>query len=286
MNMQKKEKRNFVLAGLFLLTMLLSMSCILGAVSVVSPTAGANITGSFFINCSYVNGSDITSPVAGNISFRFNSTGGQEIFLTRTGLTITDNSVSATLTSSEVTKGNGVITCMLGNATNSAGYVNGTSSQVTIYASTPTCAYTFDPTTQVLDIYDQNGIVGKSTSTKDSLTTLTYAWKLYDDNKKLKDSSTLANPTFSGSDLDTIGDYILALTITDGFGNKNSCTNKTFTVSPSNDNNAVAIQQQVQTNQANEEKSNTALFVSIAVIIIILLAIAGFYAISSSKKKK
>lgn len=285
MNMQKTQKKNFVL-GLFILSFLFSISYILGAVNVVSPTAGANITGTFFVNCSYTNGSEITSPVAGNISFRFNSTGTEEVFLTRAGLTITANSVSATLTSSEVTKGTGVINCMLGNASESAGYVNGTSSPVTIYASTPLCAYTFDPTTQVLDLYDQEGIIAKSTSTKDSLTTITYAWKLYDANNNVQKTSTSANPTFSGSDLDEIGDFKLALTVTDGFSNTNTCTNKTFTVNQKNNDNVIA-QQQAQAVQATEEKqkSNTALIVSISVIIILLLALAGFYAISSSKKK-
>jgi hypothetical protein len=98
---------------------LICISFASAAVAVVAPTAGKNLTGTFLANCSYVNGTDMTDPIAGNSSFYWNTTGSEVVFLTRAGFTVTGNAVWATLTTADsgIVDGYGSVKCALGNST-------------------------------------------------------------------------------------------------------------------------------------------------------------------------
>ena len=117
-----------ILIGVMFVLPLLS-----AAVAVVAPATGANLSGSFLVNCSYINGTDLTSPNAASTSFYFvNGTGSENLFLTRTGFTVTSTNVYATLTTADaVGEGAGAVKCSLGNAT-SPRFANASSGALTI----------------------------------------------------------------------------------------------------------------------------------------------------------
>jgi len=89
------------------------------AVSVIIPAIGSNFSSTFQVNCSYVNETDITNPVAANSSWYFNSTGSWVAFANPAGFADNGSVVSITLNASDtgIIDGEGTINCSLGNAT-------------------------------------------------------------------------------------------------------------------------------------------------------------------------
>lgn len=103
----------WILAGILAICLLPS---ILGAVAEVTPASGTNHTGSVTVNCSYVNGTDTTSPIEANISFYTNHTGSWAK-RTVTGLSMSSGAVWATLSLSSLSVKGVAFNCTIGNNT-------------------------------------------------------------------------------------------------------------------------------------------------------------------------
>lgn len=113
-----KNKQNILLISVIAMAMFCTILAS-AAVTVVAPTTGAYLSGTFLVNCSYENITDIVTPTIANTSFYWNGSGTNVVFATRTGMTVTDNAVYATLRTDDtgIVNGIGTIKCSLGNAT-------------------------------------------------------------------------------------------------------------------------------------------------------------------------
>lgn len=149
----------------------------------------------------------------------------------------------------------------------------------------PTCSYNIDNVADsVLQFYVKHlSPIGIQTADGSSDTTdLTYSWVLYDPSKTSQDTSSSASPSFEGLDFDELGEFTLALTITDEASLSTTCTNKTIFVTSDNDD-ADTIAGVVST-QSTTQENNTTWIILGALGGIALLVAVSFFVINSSKK--
>jgi len=275
MDKTKRGKTNFILLSAFAI-LFLSMSFSLAAVVINSPVSNYNYSTSILLNVSYTNSSaDVISPSSVNTTFYQN-----EVAITCTGFGANAVSAWCTASTSQLTDGLAqTFSAKVGNQTafnmTTAG---GNATNVGIYTDSPVCAYTYSPETGQIAYLDPIGFVTSDTSTRDSLTTLTHAWTLYDTMLVSKTTSTSASPTIEGSNFDEIGTFTLAQRVTDTFGNVDDCTN--LSVAVINRNTGAAVAQE----QAASKQSSMIWIVFGIIIAIIILAALALWAIMAFKK--
>lgn len=280
------KKLNIFIAGIFLFSILMSLSLVMGAneISVTTlPTSGSNHTLSqtIAVNCSS-SGTGHMSYIR-NATFYYNLSGTdtQIGVITNTSGTV-NGSINGTLSLAGLTAGlNYRISCRLMNGTqNSPPSLNAT--YVDIYTSSPTCAFSIDR--ENVEYMNPFGVVTTQSSTKDALSTITYAWKLYNENVVVHQSSTSSAPTFSGEDFNEIGTFTLGLAVTDHWGNVAVCSNKTIFVKGKDGEVATGTIATKTITSAGGNK-NIVWIVSGFVLFLLIAVVAIFFVLQKAKKR-
>jgi len=267
------ETKKILVSVIFLFAFLLSLSLVMGAVSVISPTDGSNITSAVF-NCTYTNVTDMTNPTADNSSFY------QDGVAIPCTISISSVAVYCTPTASQLTDGlNQNIGCKVGNATQPANWSTTNTTGVDIYTSTPVCS-SFELDRPNIGWMDLLGVNPEPTTTKDALSSLTYLWEIWDSDGNSVTTSTSSAPNFANADFSTKGEYTIGLTITDDWINRNSCENKTIFVSDS-DGDALAVAGTV----TETTTDHTALWVILIISVLAIIIVTAFIIISQTKKR-
>jgi hypothetical protein len=176
--MQNKNVCLLLVTAIFVFTF---MSFASAAIAYVSPVAGSNISGTpqFVVNCSLVNGTDITGPSIDNSSWYWNTTGTWDLFLTRSGFTCSANACWVTLRTDDtgIVNGRGSINCSIGNATTKLSAVSGVltidnvnpSVSVTVSRNSESVGRVIDYTTSVTDA--TSGLTSSSCTAVDPAST-------------------------------------------------------------------------------------------------------------------
>lgn len=139
----------------------------------------------------------------------------------------------------------------------------------------PTCSYIIDRNT----VEFQDGIGILTTQSSSDTTDLTYAWTLYRSDGTSSTTSTVASPTFSGSDFDQIDELTLELIITDEASQSTACANQSILVKGANGDTVVASGV-----QAFVEEKQTEMIVFGMVIFLLLVAVITYFVILNEKK--
>lgn len=254
------------------------------AVTVPRPALNANLSGTFQVDCSYVNGTDITSPVIASSSFYWNGTGSEVLFATRSGDIVNSTDFLVTLTTADagIVDGVGGIKCALGNST-SPRYANGTGSKVTIDDTVP--ATTLSLETQNLQSRDSILIQWTATDATSGLNTVVTTVTSPDASRCPTKTYTDTNGKYALSDDLTVcsGEYTVLVTATDYTGNIGTSTS-TFKVSSSGltkiGSNTLGGTQKSQFSQGQEINSTLPLGetgTNIAILVILGCAVYLFF---------
>jgi len=262
------EKTNkLLISGIFLFGLILSLSLIAGAITFISPsTAGDTVNGTWTFNITTtINATDenyyCNLSTSANAQFNSSYNATADAYL---GFTISYD--TTLLTEAEDTT-------LTVNCSNSTSSEQGTLT-INVDNTDPVCAFSIDTftTTYLSPI----GI--ETTQSSTDTTDLTYAWVLYDPSGTSQQTSTSSAPTFTGSDFDEKGNFILSLTVTDEASKSTACSNETIFVKSSDGD----IASQITTTIT--EKSYLWYYIIGGVLLIIVMIIVAFYIISKSKK--
>lgn len=264
------EVRNTrVFLGAFLLLSLLFAVTSVSALTFNNPTNGQTITGNvtFNVTAALANALNCTFATTGDSFFAFvaNTTAGQNNF--------TNSNNTALLTASASTTLNA--TCSNASTRDSAVITIGIDNTV------PVCGFSVDR--ENVKHLDQLGISTTQSST--DLTTLTYNWRLYDPNNNVKSNPTTAAPTFSGTDVDALGEFQLALTVTDAASLNTVCTNQSIFVRSDSDSEVITTATTAVQKEQRDLKL-TIFGILGAVLFLALIVIVAVVLISASKKSR
>ena len=262
-----------IILGILLLTILPFVNA---TVTVISPKSGTNHSTTLLVNCSYVNGTDVTNPTSANTTFYSNYSGAWAALSTGTK-TITNNAVWATVSLTSAMDKRGVaFNCSVGNTTFVAS------------SGTPQKDITFDSTNPVpsvsrnlysIDVAESIVLGCSCTDTIDS-SPVTVRTLTKPDGSTV--SGTSSSQTFSGTSTDIEGSYSYYCGCTDYTGNSDS---KTITFVVSSDEQAPSKPVDII---APKGKSNLTLIILIVVAVLVVIIITLIVAISvvtTSKKK-
>lgn len=263
-----KNKKTAIL--LFLSIFLLSVSLVMGTLTHNTPsTTGETINGTFLfntttdmentLNCTWATTAD------GVFAITLNESSNQKTF------------INSTDTASLVTDAEDTTVTIL--CTNVTGTTDTNTIVINVDNTDPVCSFSVD--TDITQVYSASGV--QTTQASTDTTDITYAWTLYDPNGNSKTTSTSASPSFSITDFDQIGDFIIGLIVTDEAGKTNACTNDTIMVSGSDSSSDDIIDGGTTTTTTTNYKLIGILVMILFVVII--CAVGGFFVISSMKKK-
>lgn len=265
MNCMKGEHISFVLAIFALLILSIGAA---SALTWISPTTGTTIKGvyNFNVTSGVGNVTNCTFKTTGDGNFAFvkNITGNQPSFNITNDTSLLTQTASTTLNA----------TCV-----NASGTIDTAIITIGIDNNAPVCSFGID--SDETKYLSPIGVATTQSST--DLTTLTYAWTLWDVNGAVKTTKTSSAPTFAGTDFDNLGIYKLGLTVTDAASTSTTCSNKSIMVrgdnNPSPTQTIVAAQQQTKQNF-------TFLWVGVAVVMLLIVAIAAYFGLTSSKRRR
>lgn len=287
-NNKMMRNKTLLLLTATLLVTFMYVGLVLGAVNMVTPADNTNSSGSVVLNFTYTNTTDITSPIDANTTFYQLISGTSTAISTSASLTCSSTACWKTATASELTDAlSHTIWVSVGNAS-STGYINstGNSTSLILYSSTPSCSFTLtDDDTNYLDPREISPTDGSSV---DSLFTTTYAWTLFDSSNNVQTTDTTSTPSFSGSDFDQIGEFTLALTITDDVYNTATCTNDTIFVRGNGDDSSsstVATTTNSQLENQENSRNKTLIIIAIAIAFVMFLSAIAVVIIQMTKKK-
>ncbi len=257
-------------------------------ISITNPLSNQNFTTIEF-NVTFENSSvDILSPVDVNTTIFSNASGSFVAVATADTLICdvlsgTNVSCYISATASELTDGLGAsFYIQLGNLTDFKNSTTATDPvDLGIYTSNPSCA--FDVNLDSLEVNDAIGTDTIDSSTGDALFDLTYSWSLYDPGNTVQTTSSSQNVTFDLEDFDELGDFTLALILSDSGNNPESaCTNKTLFVSSGSDRGNILG----GVSKDSEGVNNAVWFVLGLTLVVIIIGVLAFLAVSMSKKKR
>jgi len=258
-----KTKKSLMF-GILLLTFLFSISLVMGAITFNTPlTAGDTINGTYLFNIT----TDLTEPLNctwsttadGIFAITFNDTDGDTEF--------TNSTSTITLTEVEGTT-------LTVNCTNVSDDSQLLTLSINIDNTNPVCLFSTD--SEITTYLNPIGISTTQLST--DTTDLNYSWVLYDPSLTSQQTSTSASPTFSGTDFDEKGIFILSLVVTDEASKTHACTNKSILVKGKDADDITAII------TAQEERDWT-LGIILGVIVAVLIIIILFFIIKYSKRR-
>jgi len=132
--------KNFlaILTTIVILSAMFALPMVSALVNVAHPLNETNHTGTMHVNCSYVNGTDITAALSANSNWTYNLSGVDTV-MPHTGFNCTETFCNATIDISALTDGiDYTIKCALGNAT-ASNFSLGNSTKVTLDSTNPIC---------------------------------------------------------------------------------------------------------------------------------------------------
>lgn len=260
-----------LIAGILLFA-ILTLSSVNAAISIVSPVAGSNNSGSKTFNCSFAT-TDVNH--ATNVSFYYNKSGTWTLIAVVANTSLDPTSLSTTVTTSSLTDGVYSVNCSVNNQTAAGASVKSAKNDIVTFDNTaPTCTSSKTPSGDV-EYATTATLTCSCTDTIDSSPTITRSIT-----EKGQTATTVSTTpyTATASDLNTLGSTVFGCYAVDDSGNYGS-KNITFTIGTEED-------EQVLLNNITIPTGRTKTYIIIIAIIVIATIVVGTVALFESKKKK
>lgn len=261
----KKNKNNVLLFTLLSLFSIIMLSAIASAtITINTPTSGEAVNGTYLFNIT----TDQTAVIVCNFSTTddgvfansYNSTDSQTEFVNSSDTSSLTEVLATTLT----------VACSNDSATQTQ------TATFDIDNTAPTCSFDINKISTTRQ--SQSGIEVADLSS--DTTTITYLYNLTDSDSNQKQTSTSATPTFLDTDIDTIGEYTINLTVTDEVNKFSSCV-KTFLVK------GTPTDGTTQSIINSEASGNKWLYVGIPVLfLLIVIIVIIFYLMLEGTKRR
>ncbi len=267
------KQKQIMLGMLFAFALVFSMALISGAITINTPaTAGTTVTGTYLFNVTTAISEAQMCNLSTTANAQFNSTLNASASQTE----FTFSHLTTGLTDAEDT----TLTVNCSNATASE---VGTL-LINVDNTAPVCSLdTLAIGEETIDFMDAYGVFPTTSGVSDT-TDMTWAWTLYDPNGNAQDTSTsTSNINFEGDDFDEIGDFIIALVITDEASLSTECSsNRTVTVVGSNGDDVIVGGGAVTTFFS----SNRVTLIVLGILFLIaVIGIASIFAVMKMKKR-
>ncbi len=268
------ENKNKLMFGVLLFSVLFSLALVSSAITIDNPIASETVSGTYSFNATTtqenVTNCTWSTTADTNFSITLNTSECQTLFTNSTITTTLTDASSTTLT----------VTCF-----NSTYDYETATRTFSIDNTNPVCAFTLPLGEESIEHLDIYGVYPTDASTDAIDSSLTYAWTLYDPSSNSQATSTSSAPTFAELDFDEVGEFTLALTVTDDGSNSHNCANKTIMVYGSDDDETTILPglPGVIKTFVTDNKS---IVVIGGVAFLMILGALGFFAINKKKSLK
>lgn len=202
------KTKNNIIIGIFLISFLMSIGLVFGAITINIPSADQVLNGTILFNITtdqpHADNCSFATTADGNFSVIRNISASQTEFTSSNDTSLLTEALSTTLT----------VHCI-----NSTSNTETATQTFSIDNTDPICSFSIDRT----HIDRQDGIGITVTDASSDTTTITYLYNLTNEGGVQQASSTSQNPSFSNSDIEEIGTANLTLTVTDQVSKTASC---------------------------------------------------------------
>ena len=261
-------KQNKVFSGLFLLSLMLSLTMVSAAITFVTPTsAGDTVTGTYVFN---------VTTTLGDVTTCNWSTTADGVFNTTANVTTDQTSFNFSFDTTSLTDAEDTTLTVLCSENATSNETN--TLTINVDNTAPVCTSALGIGDEIVEYMSGNG-VSPTTGATDT-TDLTYLWTLFTQGGVSKNTDTTTTPNFASGDLDDIATWTISLTVTDEASQSTACTNLTFETKGTN---GVGAGTKLSLPIIGVV-DNTMLMIGGLVFIILIVAIAGMLLIMKYKK--